>query len=81
MSDNADFGFEECIIEDRRFVILTVNRATNSTVKHSDIPYIRDGSVTKPLNKLPQLESALWKELSRTTDEYFWQRQTCPPKM
>ena len=69
MSDNADFGFEECTIGEDRFVILTVNRATTSTVKHSDIPYIRDGSVTKPLNKVPQLESALWKELSRTTDE------------
>lgn len=69
MSDNADFGFEECTIEDKRFVILTVNRATISTVKHSDIPYIRDGSVTRPLNKVPQLESTLWKELSRTTDE------------
>ena len=69
LSDNADFGFEECTIGDDRFVILTVNRATTSTVKHSDIPYIRDGSVTKPLNKVPQLESALWKELSRTTDE------------
>ncbi len=69
MSDNADFGFEECTIDDRRFVILTVNRATTSTVKHSDIPYIRDGSVTKPLNKVPQLETALWRELSRATDE------------
>lgn len=69
MSDNADFWFEECTIGDSRFVILTINRATSSTVKHSDIPYIRDGSVTKPLNKVPQLEAALWKELSHTSDE------------
>lgn len=69
MSDNAEFNFDECIFDDKRFIILTINRATTTTVKHVDIPYIRDGSVTRPLNKVPQLESALWKELSNTSCE------------
>lgn len=69
LSDNADFEFGECSIGGNRFIILTVGRATIQPVKHNNIPYIRDGSVTKPLNKVPQLESALWKELNRTDDE------------
>ncbi len=69
LSDNADFEFGECTIGGSRFVILTVGRASMQPVKHNNVAYIRDGSVTKPLNKVPQLESALWKELNRTDDE------------
>jgi len=69
LSENADFEFGECPIGDDRFVVLTVGRAGTEPVKHSNVAYIRDGSVTKPLNKVPQLESALWKELNRTSDE------------
>ncbi len=69
LSENADFEFGECSIGDKRFVVLTVSRAGSIPVRYSNVAYIRDGSVTKPLNKVPQLESDLWRELSKVDME------------
>lgn len=66
LSDNADYTFDECKIDGKKIVILSIKRAITYPVKYDNKPYIRDQTETKPLNKIPQLESALWKELNRT---------------
>jgi predicted HTH transcriptional regulator len=66
LSDNVDFNFHDFEMDGKRIVIMTIRRATVYPVKFRDVPYIRDQTVTKPLNKLPQLESLLWNELNRT---------------
>lgn len=65
LSDNAEFTFSECLVDGKRIVFLTVKGAVSYPVRFSDVPYIRDQTETKPLNKLPQLESALWNELNK----------------
>ena len=69
LSDNADFSFDEFDFYGKRIVIMRIGRAMGYPVKYSDVAYIRDQTVTRPLNKLPQLEAALWNELNRVSHD------------
>lgn len=65
ITDNTDFEFETCTVEDRRVVILRVTKAAYKPVTFENVAYIRDGSATKRLDKVTALQERLWLELRR----------------
>jgi len=64
LSKNADFYVDDCYIDGKKLVILTINRALNTPVTFSNIAYIRSGSNTKKLKDFPALEAKLWRQLN-----------------
>ncbi len=60
LSSNAEFQFEECLIDTRRIVVLIIKAAVQFPVAFQKEPYIRDGSYTKRLAELPALQAQLW---------------------
>lgn len=69
VSDNIDFEFESCEINGKGIVILRVSKAVYKPATFENAAYIRDGSATKRLDKLPALQERLWSELRRTDFE------------
>ncbi len=63
LTDNVDYSFEVVEVGDRRTVLLVISAAVRSPARFQNVAYIRDGSHTKPLSKVPQLERGLWKVL------------------
>ena len=69
ITDNIDFEFENCDIDGKSIVILRVSRAAYKPASFENVAYIRDGSITKRLDKVPALHERLWSELKRTDFE------------
>lgn len=69
ITNNVDYHFEETSVFDKRVVVLTVNRPVHSPVRFRNVAYIRDGSHTKPLDKLPLLERKFWENMNRSDYE------------
>ena len=69
ITNNVDYHFEETSVLDKRVVVLTVNRPIHSPVRFRNVAYIRDGSHTKPLDKLPLLERKFWENMNRSDYE------------
>lgn len=69
VTNNVEYTFEEATVLNKRVVILTVNRPVHSPVRYKNVAYIRDGTHTKPLDKLPLLERKFWENMSRSEYE------------
>lgn len=69
LSPNAHYVFEDCVIDGKVAVILTIERAYRVPVTFNNNPYIRIGSYTKPLKDVPDLQVQLWKKLAETDFE------------
>ncbi|MGN0906499.1 MAG: ATP-binding protein [Bullifex sp.] len=69
LSANAHYDFDDCVIDGKAVVVLTIERSFRMPVTFNGNPYIRIGSYTKPLKDYPDLQSQLWKKLSETDYE------------
>lgn len=69
LSENADFTFDETIVQDKRVCVLSIEPAISFPVRFEKIPYIRVGSYTKKLKDHPALESKLWDKIKNTKFE------------
>lgn len=63
LSDHAEFKFESCAIDDKRIGILVIRKAILLPIVFKDDAYIRVGSYTRPLSKIPSLQGPLWDKL------------------
>ncbi len=63
------FRFDTVDIDNRRIVILEIDRATHHPVSFSGTEYIRIGEVKKPLKKAPDRERELWRIFDQTLFE------------
>lgn len=69
LSDNADFEFIKCEIDNKPMVILVVQQAKHRPVAFKGENYIRVGSYKKPLKKVPVLEKQIWSLLANLNFE------------
>lgn len=68
LSKNAEFEFQSAIVkddrmQDKKIVVLIIQRAMQQTVTFKKQDYIRVGSYTKKLNDYPQMEAQLWDKI------------------
>lgn len=75
LSENADFEFQQVIIDDLTVGVLTVYRAVNQTVMFEKIDYIRIGSYTKKLSDYPQVQAQLWDKIRNSNFEERFAKQ------
>lgn len=59
------FRFFELPLDDKRFVLLEVDRATHRPVAFGGTEFVRVGSAKKKLRNFPEQERALWQTFSR----------------
>lgn len=69
LSDNCEFDFETVEIENKKVVILTIERATYQTVEFKGVEYVRVGSYTKKLMEIPSMRSKLWSKIRNLDEE------------
>ncbi len=69
LSKNASFVFHSLEINNKRVVLLMINRAVNQTVTFKKVDYIRVGSYTKKLNDYPSMKTQLWDRIRNTNFE------------
>ena len=65
LSENADFEFYETALNDKRIVILVIEKAIGRPVTFAKVSYVRVGSYTKKLQDHRALESRLWDALQK----------------
>jgi len=63
LSKNAAFDFYTVQIDDKKVVVLTIDRAVRQTVMFKKAEYIRVGSYTKKLSDFPTMQAKLWDRL------------------
>lgn len=64
LSDNANFEFDETVIDGKRVVVLVIYKAIGKIVSFKNQEYIRIGSAKKKLKDHPALESKLWLKIN-----------------
>ena len=69
LTPEVDFRFHEVTVEERRVVLLEIDRALRYPVSFGSDEFIRVGSVKKKLRDYPQKESALWRIFDQVTFE------------
>ena len=69
VSKNADFDFFDTEIDDKKIVVLIIQKASVQPVTFKKDSYIRIGSYTKPLKDYPSMEAQLWDKLRLTNFE------------
>ena len=69
LEPKINFQFHEVWIDDLKVVLLEVNRATHRPVSFKNVPYIRIGSVKKPIRSAPDKERELWRIFDKTPFE------------
>ena len=69
VSKNADFDFFDTEIDDKKIVVLIIQKASVQPVTFKKDSYIRIGSYTKPLKDYPSMEAQLWDKLRVTNFE------------
>ena len=69
LEPEAAFRFHELLLDDKRFVLLEVDRATHRPVAFSGTEFVRVGSATRKLKDFPEKERALWQAFSRVRFE------------
>ncbi len=69
VSKNADFDFFDTEIDDKKLVVLIIQKASVQPVTFKKDSYIRIGSYTKPLKDYPSMEAQLWDKLRLTNFE------------
>lgn len=68
LSKNASFSFYPIQMrdnngEEKKIVVLIINKAFNQTVAFKKVDYIRVGSYTKQLNEFPTMKAQLWDRI------------------
>lgn len=63
LSPNASYKFDECLIDNKRCVVLTIEKAVLNTVQFHNAEYIRIGSYTKLLNQYPAIQAEVWDKI------------------
>jgi ATP-dependent DNA helicase RecG len=66
---NIDFEFQQIEIQEKRLIVLQIERASDLPVRFLGVGYIRIGSYTKDLQQFPAKEIALWKSFDQTPFE------------
>ena len=69
LSNNFDFQFDEVDIDGKAVVIQSVGTPTYAPAEFQNNSYIRDGSHTTLLSKLPQLQRKIWNALGTHNHE------------
>ncbi len=69
LSPSVDFGFFDVELEDKRMVLLEVERATHRPVAFSGVEHVRVGTYKKKLKDFPEKERALWRLFDRVPFE------------
>ena len=69
LSPRIDFRFHEVTADERRVVLLEVDRASQQPVAFEGVEFIRVGSATKKLKDYPEKERALWRVFDRVSFE------------
>ena len=69
LTPEVDFRFHEVTVEERRVILLEIDRALRYPVSFGSDEFIRVGSVKKKLRDYPQKESALWRIFDQVTFE------------
>ena len=75
LSPRIDFRFHEVTVDERRVVLLEIDRASRNPVAFDGNEFIRVGSVTKKLREFPEKERDLWRIFDRG-ELRGWYRQT-----
>ena len=69
LSPRIDFRFHEVTVDERRVVLLEIDRASRNPVAFDGHEFIRVGSVTKKLREFPEKERDLWRIFDRVSFE------------
>lgn len=69
LAPRIDFTFEEVEVDNKRVVVLEIDRASHNPVGFSGTEYIRIGSYKKKLKEHPEKERALWRVFDNTPFE------------
>ncbi len=59
LKPSLNFRFDECIVDNKRVVVLTIPSASLTSTKFKHIAYLRIGSATPKLDEYPEREAAL----------------------
>lgn len=63
LSQNANFEFQTCYMNNKSIVLLIIYKAIGQTVTFKKIDYIRVGSNTTQLNNYPSMKTQLWDRI------------------
>jgi len=69
LSKNADFEFHSIQINNKKVVVLIIQKALNQPVSFKKVDYIRVGSYTKKLADNPTIRTKLWDRLRSSNFE------------
>ena len=69
LTPKLEFWFHDVLVDDKRVVLLEIERATRQPVQFQGVEYIRVGSYKKPLKEFHEKERALWRIFDRTPFE------------
>ena len=69
LSPRIDFRFHEVPVDERRVVLLEIDRASHNPVAFEGQEFIRVGSVTKKLREFPEKARDLWRIFDRVSFE------------
>ena len=69
LNPKINFHFDMVDFDNRRVVILRIDRATHHPVSFSGTKFIRIGEVKKPFKEAPDRERELWRVFDQTTFE------------
>ena len=61
LNPRIDFRFDECIIDEKRVVLLEIDRTAQRPVSFDGVEYMRVGASTRKLKDYPEKERALWR--------------------
>lgn len=61
LSPRIEFSFHEVLIDEKRVVLLEIDRASRNPVAFSGVEYVRIGSYKKKLKDYPDKERQLWR--------------------
>jgi len=69
LDPKINFSFHAVDVDGARVVLAEIERARSKPVQFDGMRHIRIGSVTRPLQQLPERERALWRAFDRTPFE------------
>lgn len=69
LSPKIDFRFHTVMLDERRVVLLAIDRAFRHPVQFAGLEYVRIGSYKKKLKEFPEKERALWRIFDATPFE------------
>ena len=76
LSKNFNFEFDDIIIDNKKVVVLRIERAMYHTIRFMNNEYIRIESQKRSLKDLPQIELKLWDKLRSFNFESFLAKES-----